>query len=71
MAACCAVRSAWSWPGTHWLSGPVARGAVAGRGLMSAVAWVQTPLIVLARWRCSGLAPLTGWITFEERWTCW
>ena len=53
---------AWHYP----LSGPVAVALWLAVALMSAVAWVQTPLIVLAPLAVCGLAPLTGWITFEE-----
>lgn len=61
---CGAVGLELAWH--HPLSGPVAVALWLAVALMSAVAWVQTPLFVLAPLAVCGLAPLTGWITFEE-----
>ena len=52
---------AWHYP----LSGPVAVALWLAVALMSAVAWCRHRSSCWRRWRC-GLAPLTGWITFEE-----
>jgi hypothetical protein len=56
------VELAWHHP----LSGPL---AVLAWGLVAALAavfWVKTPLLLLAPLPLVGLAPWTGWITFEE-----
>lgn len=50
----------------HPLSGPLALAAWAAVALAAAVFWVKTPALVLAPLPLIGLAPWTGWITFEE-----
>lgn len=50
----------------HPLSGPLALAAWGAVALAAAVFWVKTPLLVLAPLPLIGLAPWTGWITFEE-----
>lgn len=50
----------------HPLSGPAALAAWGVVVLLAALFWVKTPLIVLAPLPLIGLAPWTGWITFEE-----
>ncbi|MBA4218752.1 MAG: hypothetical protein C0460_15630 [Methylibium sp.] len=50
----------------HPLSGPLALAAWGAVALLAALLWVKTPLIVLAPLPLLGLAPWSGWITFEE-----
>lgn len=53
---------AWHYP----LSGPLALAAWCAVALLAALFWVKTPTLVLAPLPLIGLAPWTGWITFEE-----
>ncbi|WP_202620195.1 hypothetical protein, partial [Escherichia coli] len=46
--------------------GPLALAAWGAVALLAALLWVKTPLIVLAPLPLLGLAPWSGWITFEE-----
>ncbi|WP_422018001.1 hypothetical protein [Roseateles sp.] len=50
----------------HPLSGPLALAAWGVAVLLAALFWVKTPVLVLAPLPLIGLAPWTGWITFEE-----
>jgi len=50
----------------HPLSGPLALAAWGAVVLLAALFWVKTPVLVLAPLPLIGLAPWTGWITFEE-----
>jgi hypothetical protein len=50
----------------HPLSGPLALAIWGLVALASSLLWVKTPAIVLAPLPLVGLAPWTGWITFEE-----
>lgn len=50
----------------HPLSGPLALAAWGAAALLAAVFWVKTPVLLLAPLPLIGLAPWTGWITFEE-----
>ncbi|MFT7722831.1 MAG: hypothetical protein QM788_08360 [Roseateles sp.] len=50
----------------HPLSGPLALAAWALMALLGAVFWVKTPVLVLAPLPLLGLAPWSGWISFEE-----
>ncbi|MBL8278452.1 MAG: hypothetical protein JNL93_17275 [Pelomonas sp.] len=50
----------------HPLSGAVALAAFGLAVLLAAVLWVRTPALLLAPVPLIGLAPWTGWITFEE-----
>ena len=50
----------------HPLSGPVALVSWCAVALLAALFWVKTPLLLLAPLPLVGLAPWTGWITFEE-----
>lgn len=53
---------AWHYP----LSGPLALAAWGAAVLLAALFWVKTPVLLLAPLPLIGLAPWTGWITFEE-----
>ncbi|WP_457350540.1 hypothetical protein [Roseateles sp. P5_D6] len=50
----------------HPLSGPLALAAWGAAVLLAALFWVKTPVLVLAPLPLVGLAPWTGWISFEE-----
>ncbi|NCT82743.1 MAG: hypothetical protein GXC94_06340 [Comamonadaceae bacterium] len=50
----------------HPLSGPLALAAWGAMVLLAALFWVKTPLLVLAPLPLLGLAPWSGWLTFEE-----
>jgi len=50
----------------HPLSGPLALAAWGAVVLLAAVFWVKTPVLLLAPLPLLGLAPWSGWITFEE-----
>ncbi|RTL42869.1 MAG: hypothetical protein EKK53_11275 [Burkholderiales bacterium] len=50
----------------HPLSGPLALVAWGAAALLAAVFWIKTPVLLLAPLPLIGLAPWTGWITFEE-----
>jgi hypothetical protein len=50
----------------HPLSGPLALAAWGAAVLLAALFWVKTPVLVLAPLPLVGLAPWSGWITFEE-----
>jgi hypothetical protein len=50
----------------HPLSGPLALAAWGIAVLLAALFWVKTPVLALAPLPLIGLAPWTGWITFEE-----
>lgn len=50
----------------HPLSGPLALAAWCGVALLAALFWVKTPVLLLAPLPLIGLAPWSGWITFEE-----
>lgn len=50
----------------HPLSGPVALVLWGLAAVAAAVFWVKTPVLLLAPLPLIGLAPWTGWITFEE-----
>jgi hypothetical protein len=50
----------------HPLSGPLAVAAWGAVVLLAALFWVKTPVLVLAPLPLIGLAPWSGWITFEE-----
>ncbi len=51
----------------HPLSGPLACAAWLGVALLAALFWVKTPVLLLAPLPLVGLAPWSGWITFEEQ----
>lgn len=51
----------------HPLSGPLALAAWGVAVLLAAVFWVKTPVLLLAPLPLIGLAPWSGWITFEEQ----
>ena len=51
----------------HPLSGSLALAAWGAMVLLSALCWVKTPVLLLAPLPLIGLAPWTGWITFEEQ----
>jgi hypothetical protein len=50
----------------HPLSATLALGAWGLVAVLAAVFWVKTPVLLLAPLPLIGLAPWTGWITFEE-----
>ncbi|MGM9483045.1 hypothetical protein ACS5PN_17765 [Roseateles sp. NT4] len=50
----------------HPLSGPLALAAWGAVVLLAALFWVKTPVLLLAPLPLVGLAPWTGWISFEE-----
>ncbi|MFG6412799.1 hypothetical protein ACG02S_02690 [Roseateles sp. DC23W] len=50
----------------HPLSGALALAAWGACVLLAALLWVKTPLLVFAPLPLIGLAPWSGWITFEE-----
>lgn len=50
----------------HPLSGPLALAAWAAVAMLAALFWVKTPVFVLAPLPLIGLAPWSGWISFEE-----
>lgn len=50
----------------HPLSGPLALAAWGAVVLAAALCWVKTPVLLLAPLPLVGLAPWSGWITFEE-----
>ena len=50
----------------HPLSGPLALAAWGAMILLAALFWIKTPLLLLAPLPLLGLAPWTGWISFEE-----
>lgn len=50
----------------HPLSGPFALAAWMAVAALAALFWVKTPVLVLAPLPLVGLAPWSGWITFEE-----
>lgn len=50
----------------HPLSGPLALAAWGAVVLLAAVFWVKTPVLLFAPLPLLGLAPWSGWITFEE-----
>lgn len=50
----------------HPLSGPLALAAWGAMVLLAALFWVRTPLLLLAPLPLIGLAPWSGWISFEE-----
>lgn len=50
----------------HPLSGPLALAAWGVVVLLAAVLWVKTPVLLLGPLPLVGLAPWTGWLTFEE-----
>jgi len=50
----------------HPLSGPLALVAWGAAVLLAAVFWVKTPVLLFAPLPLIGLAPWSGWITFEE-----
>ena len=50
----------------HPLSGPLALAAWGMAALLAALFWVKTPVLLLAPLPLVGLAPWSGWITFEE-----
>ncbi|RZL36431.1 MAG: hypothetical protein EOP35_10995 [Rubrivivax sp.] len=50
----------------HPLSGPLALLAWGAVALLAALFWVKTPVLLLAPLPLVGLAPWSGWITFEE-----
>lgn len=54
---------AWHYP----LSGPLALAAWCLAALLAALFWVKLPVLLLAPLPLIGLAPWTGWITFEEQ----
>ena len=51
----------------HPLSGALALAAWGVAVLLAAVFWVKTPVLLLAPLPLIGLAPWSGWITFEEQ----
>ncbi len=50
----------------HPLSGPVALALWGAVALLAALLWVKTPVLLFGPLPLIGLAPWTGWITFEE-----
>jgi hypothetical protein len=50
----------------HPLSGPLALAAWGTVVLLAALFWVKTPVLLFAPLPLIGLAPWTGWISFEE-----
>jgi hypothetical protein len=50
----------------HPLSGPLALAAWGAAALLAALFWVKSPVLLLAPLPLIGLAPWSGWITFEE-----
>jgi hypothetical protein len=50
----------------HPLSGTLALAAWGAMVLLAALFWVKTPVLLLAPLPLVGLAPWSGWITFEE-----
>ncbi|MFG6430807.1 hypothetical protein [Roseateles sp. LYH14W] len=50
----------------HPLSAPLALAAWGAVALLAALFWVKTPLLLFAPLPLIGLAPWSGWITFEE-----
>ena len=50
----------------HPLSGPLALAAWGAAVLLAALFWVKTPVLLLAPLPLVGLAPWSGWISFEE-----
>ena len=56
------VELAWHHP----LSGTLAVAAWGAMVLLAALFWVKTPVLILAPLPLIGLAPWTGWISFEE-----
>lgn len=50
----------------HPLSGPLALAAWGVVVLLAAVFWIKTPVLLFAPLPLVGLAPWSGWITFEE-----
>ena len=50
----------------HPLSGPLALAAWGACVLLAALFWVKTPVLLFAPLPLIGLAPWSGWITFEE-----
>jgi hypothetical protein len=50
----------------HPLSGPLALAAWGLVALLAALFWIKTPVLLLAPLPLIGLAPWSGWITFEE-----
>lgn len=50
----------------HPLSGPLALAAWGAAALLAALFWVKTPVLLLSSLPLIGLAPWSGWITFEE-----
>jgi hypothetical protein len=50
----------------HPLSGPLALAAWGAVVLAAALCWVKTPVLLLSPLPLVGLAPWSGWITFEE-----
>lgn len=50
----------------HPLSGPLALAAWGAAVLLAALLWVKTPVLLLAPLPLVGLAPWSGWISFEE-----
>lgn len=51
----------------HPLSASLATGAWAAAALLAALCWVWTPALLLAPLPLIGLAPWTGWLSFEEQ----
>lgn len=50
----------------HPLSGPLALVGWGMAALLAALFWIKTPVLLFAPLALIGLAPWTGWITFEE-----
>lgn len=50
----------------HPLSGPLALAAWGAAVLLAALFWVKTPVLLFAPLPLIGLAPWSGWISFEE-----
>ena len=50
----------------HPLSAPLALAAWGAVALLAALFWVKTPVLLFAPLALIGLAPWSGWITFEE-----
>ncbi|WP_293503114.1 hypothetical protein [Roseateles sp.] len=59
---CIGAELAWHHP----LSGSLALAAWSAMVLLAALFWIKTPLLLLAPLPLLGLAPWSGWITFEE-----
>jgi len=59
---CVGAELAWHHP----LSGPLALAAWGAAVLLAALFWVKTPVLLLSSLPLIGLAPWSGWITFEE-----